>query len=87
MLQLQTALILTALYAVLQMIVLIGLIIQMVDQGWCSPTTMFFFYTVGIFLLAALLHPQESFCVCHCFAYSLPGHPQHAHAAANLLQL
>ena len=71
MLQLLTALILTALYAVLQMIVLIGIIIQMVDQGWCSPNHHVFFYVAGIFLLAALLHPQESFCVCHGFIHFL----------------
>lgn len=69
--QLRFALILTAGYALLQMIVLVGIVMQMVEEGLCSPTAIFFFYVAGTFLLAALLHPQEFFCIIHGFTYFL----------------
>ena len=69
--QIGFAYILTGIYAILQMIVLIGVSIQMAEQGPCSPPFIFFFYVAGTFLLAALLHPQEFFCVVHGFTYFL----------------
>ena len=58
--QVQFAAILSAIAAVLQTFVLVGLIRQMVDNGICAPQSFFFLFVVGIFVLAAVLHPQVS---------------------------
>ena len=70
-LQLAVAAVLTTIYAVVQMMVFVGIIIQIAEEGYCSPTALFFFYVAGTFILAALLHPQEFFCVIHGFLYFL----------------
>ena len=71
LLQLAVAAVLTTVYAVVQMMVFVGIIIQIAEEGYCSPTALFFFYVAGTFILAALLHPQEFFCVIHGFLYFL----------------
>ena len=50
--------VLTTVYALVQMLVLVGIIIQIAEEGPCSPTALFFFYVTATFLLAAVLHPQ-----------------------------
>lgn len=70
-LQLFFAGLLTGIYIVIQMLVLVGIMIQIAEQGPCSPTAVFFFYVGGIFLLCAILHPQEFFCIIHGFTYFL----------------
>ena len=45
-------------YALLQMLVLVGIMIQISDEGPCSPNALFFFFVAGTFLLAGILHPQ-----------------------------
>ena len=69
--QVAYAYVLTGIYAILQMIVLVGVCIQMSEQGTCSPPFIFFMYVAGTFILAAILHPQEFFCVVHGFTYFL----------------
>lgn len=71
MFQLLIGQILTTLYALVQMLVLVGIIIQIAEEGPCSPTAIFFFYVAGTFILAAILHPQEFFCVLHGMIYFL----------------
>jgi len=41
------------------MLVLVGIVIQMSQDGHLSPTALFFYFVAGTFLLAAILHPQE----------------------------
>ena len=53
------------------MIVLVGLLKQIAQSGFCSLTAMFFLYVVGVFVVAAILHPQEFFDVLHGFLYFL----------------
>lgn len=52
-------------------IVLVGLFKQIVESNFCSMTAGFFLFVVGVFLLAALLHPQEFFNVVYGFFYFL----------------
>ena len=49
----------TVIYALIQMIVLVGVIIQIADEP-CSPNALFFYFVAGSFVLAGLLHPQVS---------------------------
>ncbi|CAG5127298.1 unnamed protein product, partial [Candidula unifasciata] len=67
--QLLFAAIVSIIYAVLMMIVLVGLIRQIADYGFCSVTTIFFITVVGIFVMAAILHPQEFTCILHGLLY------------------
>ncbi|KAK3602567.1 hypothetical protein CHS0354_021163 [Potamilus streckersoni] len=67
--QLKFAVILSIAYALVMMIVLVGLVVHMVQNGLCSITTIFFIYVAGVFLISALLHPKEFFCVIHGFLY------------------
>ena len=52
------ATLLTVMYALVQMMVLVALMISMSREGIGSPTFIFFAYVAGTFLLAAVLHPQ-----------------------------
>ena len=70
--QLRFALVLAVFYCVIQMIVLVGLIVQMAATNkLCDPTTFFFLFVAVTFVLAALLHPQEFWCLIHGFVYYL----------------
>lgn len=41
-------------------IVLIGVIQEAVDEGWCSITAIFLLFVAGVFIVATLLHPKVS---------------------------
>lgn len=64
-LQLRFAAMVSIIYAILMMIVLVGLIRQIADYGFCSVTTIFFITIVGIFVVAAILHPQVRYYAFH----------------------
>ena len=57
LLQRSVAAIMTVGYALVQMVVLVGIILQIIDEP-CGPNAIFFYFVVGTFLLAGLLHPQ-----------------------------
>ena len=57
--QLKVASILTGGYSLLMMIVLIGMMIDITNEGWCSPNAIFFYLVAGVFIIGAILHPQE----------------------------
>lgn len=59
-LQLAYAKILAGLYCLVQMLVLVGLIVEMAGQPVCYPTTVFFLFVTFTFVLSAVLHPQVS---------------------------
>lgn len=40
-------------------------------EGLCSPTTIFMIFVVGTFVIAAILHPQEFYCILHGALYFL----------------
>uniref|UniRef100_K1Q406 chitin synthase n=1 Tax=Magallana gigas TaxID=29159 RepID=K1Q406_MAGGI len=69
--QLAYAAIVSTAYSLLMMVVLVGLLVEAAGAGLCSVTTLFLLFVSGVFVLSALLHPQEFFCVLHGFLYFL----------------
>ncbi|GAB6026180.1 hypothetical protein CHUAL_012391 [Chamberlinius hualienensis] len=69
--QLLLAQILSAGYALVMMAVLVGISLQMREDGIGSPSFIFFIMLSGSFLIAAFLHPQEFHCVVPGFLYYL----------------
>ncbi|XP_076459247.1 chitin synthase chs-1-like isoform X2 [Babylonia areolata] len=63
--------ILSIVYSLLMMLVMVGLLKQAGEFGFCSITTIFVLSVVSIFLLAAIVHPQEFTCILHGFLYFL----------------
>jgi len=45
-------------YALIMMAVLIGMLIQVAEDGWLAPSTLSLFFVVFVFILAGVLHPQ-----------------------------
>ena len=56
-------------YAMLMMVVLVGMVIEINEEGVCSPTASFFLGVVALFIIAALLHPQEWRCLVYGMVY------------------
>ncbi|XP_052706396.1 chitin synthase-like isoform X2 [Crassostrea angulata] len=57
--QLNIAIVLSAVYALLMMAVFVGTLVSIASEGWYTPTGMFFYILVGTFIIAGLLHPHE----------------------------
>ena len=70
-LQIRFAGILSLFYAMLMMVVVVGLGLEMKREGLCSPTTIFTIFIVGAFIISAILHPQEFYCLLHGAIYFL----------------
>lgn len=58
--QLLIAFIVSTVYCLVMMAVLIGIIIQMLEDGIFSPATLFFIIVAGQIVIAGLMHPQEA---------------------------
>ncbi|XP_041374239.1 chitin synthase chs-2-like [Gigantopelta aegis] len=69
--QLGYAAILSIIYALVMMVVLVGLIKQIAENGFCSVSTIFLVTLAGIFVISAIIHPQEFGCLFHGFLYFL----------------
>ncbi|XP_061189192.1 chitin synthase-like [Saccostrea echinata] len=69
--QLMLAGIISTIYSLVMMVVLIGLIKEGVESQFCSVTTVFFCFVAGVFVVAALIHPQEFTCIFHGLLYFL----------------
>ncbi|VDI58932.1 chitin synthase [Mytilus galloprovincialis] len=69
--QLSYAAILSTLYSLLMMIVIVGLLKEAVGAAFCSVTTFFLVFVAGVFVLSAMLHPQEFWCIIHGLLYFL----------------
>ncbi|KAK7493270.1 hypothetical protein BaRGS_00015396, partial [Batillaria attramentaria] len=67
--QLAYAGILSIAYTIVMMLVLVGIISQAAEHGFCSVSTTFLVGVVGIFVVTALLHPMEFTNVLHGFLY------------------
>ena len=61
--QIRMAEILTIVYAIIMIAVYVGLGLQIAEDGPLSLTAIGFYCTFGSFLVAALLHPQEFWCL------------------------
>ncbi|GIY35245.1 chitin synthase chs-2 [Caerostris extrusa] len=69
--QILIAEIFSSLYALLMMAVLVGISLQLVIDGITSPSAIFILAMTASFLVAALAHPQEFWCVVHGLIYFL----------------
>ncbi|XP_060570333.1 chitin synthase chs-2-like [Ruditapes philippinarum] len=69
--QLAYAAVLSTVYSLVMMLVIVGLLKQAADNGFCSVTTLFLCFVAGVFILAAFIHPQEFWCLLHGFLYFL----------------
>ncbi|XP_076459203.1 chitin synthase chs-2-like [Babylonia areolata] len=58
-------------YALLMMVVIVGLILEMKKDGICAPTTIFMIFVVGVFVVSAIMHPMEFYCLFHGLLYLL----------------
>ena len=62
-LQLIAAKIISAIYGLLMMAVLVGILLQIITYSPLAPSSLFFFIVVGVIIIAAFLHPQEIGCL------------------------
>ncbi|CAK1549970.1 unnamed protein product [Leptosia nina] len=67
--QLKFANIITCLYAMIMMFVIVGIALQIVEDGWLAPTSLFFVATFGLFFVTGALHPQEISCLLYLGIY------------------
>lgn len=61
--QMTIASIMSAVYAILMTIVFVGTLGQAIEGGLTSPNVIFMILLIVIFFIAALMHPEEFFCV------------------------
>ncbi|CAG7817051.1 unnamed protein product [Allacma fusca] len=69
--QLIVAQILSTLYALVMMAVIVGTALQLGEDGIGSPSAIFLISLSGSFFIAALLHPQEFWCIVPGLLYLL----------------
>ena len=55
--------ILSAIYGLVMMAVLVGIMLQINDHGLLGPSSLFFFMVAGAMIIAGFLHPQEVRCL------------------------
>ncbi|XP_063978439.1 chitin synthase chs-2-like [Diachasmimorpha longicaudata] len=68
--QLLVAGIISAVYGLVMVIVLVGIMIQITEDGWVAPSTLLFLIVAVQLIVAGLLHPQELMClVCGIIYY------------------
>ena len=67
--QLMVAQLLTLFYAVIMIAVYIGVFIQITEDGPFSLPALGFTFTFGGFIIAAVLHPQEFWCLPNAIVY------------------
>jgi chitin synthase len=61
--QLLAAKIISAIYGLVMMAVLVGIMLQIDEDGPFAPSSLFFFIVAGEMVIAAFLHPQEIVCL------------------------
>jgi len=61
--QIFIAQLLTLLYAIIMIAVYVGVILQIYEDGWLSLSSLGVIFTFGSFLFAAIVHPQEFWCL------------------------
>ncbi|GBP49027.1 Chitin synthase chs-2 [Eumeta japonica] len=67
--QLFIASVITCFYAMLMMLVIVGIVLQIVEDGWLAPSSIFTVATFSMFFLTAALHPQEIGCLVYIVIY------------------
>ncbi|CAG9860406.1 unnamed protein product [Phyllotreta striolata] len=61
--------IISALYGLIMMTVFVGIMIQIESDGWLAPSSLFLLATAGEFIISALMHPQEFYCLKYGIIY------------------
>lgn len=61
--QLTVAGAISAFYGLVMMAVLIGVVMQIHEDGILAPSSLFFFLMMGEYVVAALVHPKEFYCL------------------------
>ena len=67
--QITVAQLLSIAYALIMVAVIIGLVIQILDEGWTSPNAMLLEFVIASFIVAAIIHPQEFWCLPNLIIY------------------
>ncbi|KAJ8967543.1 hypothetical protein NQ314_002858 [Rhamnusium bicolor] len=55
--------VISGIYGLIMMAVLIGVMMQIEDDGWLAPSSLFFFCIGLEFIITAIMHPQEFYCL------------------------
>ncbi|KAK7080071.1 chitin synthase I [Halocaridina rubra] len=61
--QISIAYFLSAVYVLVMIVVLVGMMLQFAVEGWASPSSIFFLASAGSFIITGLLHPKEILCL------------------------
>ncbi|KAL0119961.1 hypothetical protein PUN28_007970 [Cardiocondyla obscurior] len=61
--QLIVAEIISAIYGLVMVVVLVGIMLQIAEDGWLAPSSLLFFIVACQMTIAGLLHPQEVTCL------------------------
>lgn len=69
--QIMTSAVLSTLMAVVQIVVLVGIMRQVASDSVCHPNTMLLIFMTGSFVIGGLMHPQEATTLVHGFIYYL----------------
>ncbi|TRY79649.1 hypothetical protein TCAL_06588 [Tigriopus californicus] len=67
--QLYMAQIMSAVYALVMMAVMVGIMLQIREDGFLAPTTLSIVLVGGSFILGAIVHPQEFWCLPYGLIY------------------
>ncbi|XP_071447223.1 chitin synthase chs-2-like [Hetaerina americana] len=67
--QLWVALLISTLYGLVMVAVLVGIMMQIAEDGPLAPSSLFLFTVAGEFIITAFLHPKEFFCLVHGITY------------------
>ncbi|CAF1289999.1 unnamed protein product [Adineta steineri] len=69
--QIRAAAFFSAVYAIIMMSVIVGTTIQIAEDSWTSPNAVFLMLLFSINFIAALMHPQEFWCIVPGLLYFL----------------
>lgn len=59
--QLVVAAVFSSFYALVMMAVIAGTVVSIIQDGWYTPNAIFLYIVIGVFIVAALMHPKEMF--------------------------
>lgn len=55
--------IISSIYGLVMMAVLVGIMLQIIEDGPLAPSSLFFFIVTAEMIIAGILHPQEVGCL------------------------
>lgn len=59
----------SAVYGLVMMTVFVGIMIQIEQDGWMAPSSLFLIATAAEFVISAIMHPQEFYCLKYGIIY------------------